>query len=102
MKNILYIDTTDNQKVTVSINKHAKMTITASAKVLKAQAVLPSIDKLLKKCKISLSDINEIKVNTGPGSFTGIRVGLSVANALAYSLGIPVNGKKQETQAKYL
>ncbi len=101
MKNILYIDTTDNQKVTVSINQNVKKTLTVSAKLLKAQAVLPAIEKLLKKNKLTLKDLTEIKVNTGPGSYTGIRVGLSVANALAYSLGILVNGKKQETEGKY-
>jgi len=99
---ILYIDTTDNQKVTVSINQDAKKTLTVSAKLLRAQAVLPAIVKLLQKNKLTLKDLTEIKVNTGPGSYTGIRVGLSVANALAYSLGIPVNGKKQETEGKYI
>ena len=42
-----------------------------------------------------------IEVETGPGSFTGLRVGVSVANALGYSLGIPVNGKKIETELRY-
>ncbi len=102
MKNILYIDTTDNEKVTASINQDAKMTLTVSAKILKAQAVLPSIVKLLQKNKLTLKDLTEIKVNTGPGSYTGIRVGLSVANALAYSLGILVNEKNQETEGKYI
>lgn len=38
----------------------------------------------------SLSDIEGIVIYKGPGSFTGLRIGLSVANALAYSLNIPV------------
>ncbi len=101
MKKILYIDTTDNQKVVVSINQEEKLTVKAKVSILKAQIVLPLIEKLLKKNGIKLSEITEIKVNTGPGSFTGIRVGLSVANALAYALGIKVNGKSQETKAFY-
>ena len=40
-----------------------------------------------------IKDISEIEVNTGPGSFTGLRVGVSIANALGWALGIPVNGK---------
>ena len=60
----------------------------------KDQELLTLIDQIMKKEKKSFKDIKEIKVNTGPGSFTGIRVGVSVANALAWSLGIKVNGKK--------
>lgn len=101
MKNILYIDTTNNQEVTVSINNNPKTTITTSTKLLRAQAVLPTMEKLFIKNRLSLKDITAIKVNTGPGSYTGIRVGLSVANALAYSLGIKVNGKNIETETNY-
>ncbi|MBI3385342.1 tRNA (adenosine(37)-N6)-threonylcarbamoyltransferase complex dimerization subunit type 1 TsaB [Candidatus Gottesmanbacteria bacterium] len=101
MQKILYIDTTDNQKVLVSINGEEKLTVKAKVTILKAQIVLPLIEKLLKKNGIKLSEITEIKVNIGPGSFTGIRVGLSVANALAYALGIKVNAKDQETDAFY-
>ncbi|MFH1536127.1 MAG: hypothetical protein ABIC96_03620 [Patescibacteria group bacterium] len=42
-----------------------------------------------------------IEVETGPGSFTGLRVGVSVANALGFALNIPVNGKKMETDLVY-
>lgn len=98
---VLYIDTTDNQKVVVSINNDKNLTLVSKASVLKAQTVLPLIEKLLKVSKLKLKDLTEIKVNTGPGSYTGIRVGLSVANALSYALGIKVNGKDIETEAKY-
>lgn len=37
-----------------------------------------------------LQDIEGIVIYKGPGSFTGLRIGLSVANALAYSQGIPI------------
>ena len=46
-----------------------------------------------KKKARTIKDITEIEVNLGPGSFTGLRVGGSVANALGWLLGIPVNGK---------
>ena len=39
-----------------------------------------------------LSDIDGIVVYKGPGSFTGLRIGISVANALAYGLNIPIVG----------
>lgn len=41
---------------------------------------------------MKLSDITEIQVKTGPGSFTGLRVGVSVAKTLGKLLHIPVNG----------
>ncbi len=52
--------------------------------------LLPKIMTLLKGVKVGLKDLNCITVNSGPGSFTGTRVGVSTANALAWSLDIPV------------
>ncbi len=52
------------------------------------------VQRLLEEKKAELSDLKAIEVVTGPGSFTGLRVGVSIANALGYALGIPVNGKK--------
>lgn len=43
------------------------------------------LDKLLKKSRIKLQDINILAVNTGPGSFTGLRVGLSFIRTIAES-----------------
>ena len=41
-----------------------------------------------------MKDLTEIKVETGPGRIPGLRVGVAVANGLAWSLKIPVNGEK--------
>ncbi len=93
--NILHIDTSSNQEIVVSLEIDGKK-YTAQEKIgrEKAQVVLPMVDELCKKHKVVLKDIDEIKVNTGPGSFTGLRVGISIANAFSYALKIPVNGKK--------
>lgn len=64
--------------------------------------VLENIEKLLKKTKKSLKDIKSILVNRGPGSFTGTRVGITVANTLAWSLDIPVLGYRQGELEKIL
>lgn len=48
------------------------------------------IKELLTKAKLQLPDLEGIIVCCGPGSFTGLRIGISVANALAMSLGIPI------------
>lgn len=88
---VLYIDTRDNTKTIVRLNNFRLEKPTG---VTKSQQVLNLIDQILKKHKKSLKDITEIKVNLGPGSFTGLRVGLSVANALAWALKISINGRK--------
>lgn len=95
MATILYIDTSEiyTAKVALEIDgvRHEKV---SDSKVMKSQMVLPMIEELLRLQKLQLSDITEISVATGPGSFTGLRVGATVANTLGYLLDIPVNGKK--------
>jgi tRNA threonylcarbamoyladenosine biosynthesis protein TsaB len=48
------------------------------------------IEKILNKSSISYNDLDGITIYKGPGSFTGLRIGMSVANALAYAQNIPV------------
>ena len=55
-----------------------------------AETIQDRIEKLLKANSKQLSDIQGISAYQGPGSFTGLRIGLTVANALAYSLKIPI------------
>jgi len=93
--NILVIDTSESQNVRVGVEINGKSKyINSRAKVLRAQAVVPLIDKVLKANNVDLSNIDKIKVNTGPGSFTGLRVGISIANTLGFFLKISINGKK--------
>ena len=56
------------------------------------RTLLPLIDKLLCEQGVSLGDIAGIAVGTGPGSFTGIRVGIATAQGLAMGLVVPVCG----------
>lgn len=55
-----------------------------------AEAIHQKIDELLKSQQKSLSDIRGIIAFRGPGSFTGLRIGLTVANALAAGLSVPI------------
>jgi len=91
--NILIIDTSDSSSIRVGLKINGQE-YKINQKMKKAQVVLRLIDKLLTKHKLSIYDLNEVKVNTGPGSFTGLRVGISIANALGVFLKIPINGKK--------
>lgn len=110
---ILAIDTKDQKVIRVSLKKGEKVIKTLSEKnQYGSQVLLPLIIKLLRTYKPGLEVQNQIRianwklldgieVETGPGSFTGIRVGVSVANALGFSLSVPVNGKKIETELVY-
>lgn len=91
--NILFIDTSSNKEIRLELRVNSKVyVLKKNIGKQKAQVVLPMVDQLLKKHKLTIGDIGEIRVNTGPGSFTGLRVGISVANAFAFSLKIPING----------
>ncbi len=54
--------------------------------------LLPDIKQLLEKIDLTLKDISLIAVSLGPGSFTGLRIGLSSAKAIAFALNIPIIG----------
>ena len=55
-----------------------------------SEALLPALDRLLARCGLSLDGIGRIAVLSGPGSFTGIRVGLATAWGLSRRLRVPV------------
>ena len=54
--------------------------------------LLPNLTHLLKQVGLSLKDADGIIVARGPGSYNGLRVGVSTAKGLAFSLGIPLAG----------
>jgi len=55
-----------------------------------ARELLPMVDALLKKAELSVADLDLIAVSAGPGSFTGVRIGLGVAQGLGESAGVEV------------
>lgn len=59
-----------------------------------SQVLIPTIVKILKSQKLNFKNLSGVEVNEGPGSFTGLKVGISVANAIGAALKIPVNSKK--------
>lgn len=93
---ILKINTISKDEISVGVeDKKNKLNQRLIEKQkLGSQALLPLIEKILKKTKSDFSKVTAIEVNPGPGSFTGTRVGVTVANVLGFILDIPVNGKK--------
>lgn len=56
------------------------------------EALLPMIDAVMRQARLAASVLDLIAVTTGPGSFTGIRVGLAAARGVALAAGLPIFG----------
>ncbi|MBI3379759.1 tRNA (adenosine(37)-N6)-threonylcarbamoyltransferase complex dimerization subunit type 1 TsaB [Candidatus Gottesmanbacteria bacterium] len=91
---ILSIDTSDSKKVKLTLLLKGSQFSKITENNWISQSLLPAIEALLSENNIKITDLTEITVHTGPGSYTGLRVGISVANTLSYLLKIPINGKK--------
>lgn len=95
---VLYINTRDSKVVTVALKEERKVVESLSEEnEYGSQVLLPLIVKLLEKNKSEFKDLTGIEVEEGPGSFTGLRVGASVAQVLAFALNIPLNGRIGKT-----
>src|SRR5262245_17922178 len=57
-----------------------------------AERLFPALEELLARNNTAYADLDRVAVTTGPGSFTGLRIGLSAARGLRLALGIPVVG----------
>lgn len=55
-----------------------------------SEKIFSSINYVLKSADINIKDVEEIAVSTGPGSFTGLRIGMSAAKGLALGSNIPI------------
>lgn len=59
-------------------------------KKIHSEKLLPMIDEVLRNASISLGDVDAIAISIGPGSFTGLRIGLSTAKGLARARSKPI------------
>lgn len=90
----LYIDTTNREETTLKLNDKVYK---EKNKDNKSQNLLFFIQKVLKKNRLKFTDLKEVKINEGPGSFTGLRVSASIAQAINYA----VNKKTTPIKIKY-
>lgn len=57
-----------------------------------SESLMPLIKEILEECELTINDINLLVCDIGPGSFTGIRIGIATVKAFSDSLGIPCIG----------
>lgn len=99
---ILHINTADRKKIEVSLKKDSKVIDLKSAENdFGSQVLLNLIVQILKDDGLEFSELTSIEVEKGPGSYTGLKVGAAVANALGFALKIQVNNKSMETDLEY-
>ena len=89
MNNILTIDTSSANCAVALMQGDVLLERVSEQQRQSAQRVLPMISELLLDAEIQLSDIDLIAVVAGPGSFTGVRIGVAVAQGLSLSAAIP-------------
>ena len=89
---ILHIDST-TKVCSVAISKEDKLlelTEVNSDQLVHSEKLHLFIEECLLKANVKLSDLKAINVSKGPGSYTGLRIGVSAAKGLAYGLTIPL------------
>lgn len=90
---ILAIDTaTVVSSVAVAEENKLLAEITIQTKMTHSETLLPHVEQVLAIAGVAKKDLQAVAVSIGPGSFTGLRIGLATAKAIAYGLGIPVIG----------
>lgn len=90
---ILAIDTSSkNAAVAILENQNTIIELNNDDEKTHSQKLMPMIDDAFKKSDLSLDDIDLISCCLGPGSFTGVRIGIATAKAFADSKNIPTVG----------
>ncbi len=90
----LYLDTSESSTIKIAIKKDDLVLFEKSleAKYQQSEKLLIAIDDLLTKNNVKLVEIKKIIVKESGEGFSSLRIGVVTANALAYGLGIPVEG----------
>lgn len=93
----LFIDTSQKEEMIIALvklNAEVLDKMVFKVKQNHSEKLLPAIEKILRKNQLRLKGLQGIGVVRGPGSFTGVRVGVACANTFGFSLNIPVKGVK--------
>lgn len=90
---LLALDTATSA-ITVAVHDGARVLAARSTIDARAHGELlaPSIEAVLSDAGVSMAELTEIVVGTGPGPFTGLRVGVVTARVIAFARGLPAHG----------
>jgi tRNA threonylcarbamoyladenosine biosynthesis protein TsaB len=80
----------DEPGIALAVDGVAALTLTWQTQQNHSVELLPNIERMLAEAGRTKTDIEAVFVNTGPGGYAALRVGVSVAKALAHGLGIPI------------
>lgn len=90
---ILGLDTSGRYaSVAVADEKKVYVSLSLETKLTHSQIILPAVNDALAYAGMKISDIEAVAVANGPGSYTGIRIGIATAKAIAYGLKINCAG----------
>jgi len=88
---ILAIDTsTKYLSVALADNERILASFRDEGRLEHSSLLIPSIDRVLEKAGLRLKDVNAIAVSIGPGSFTGLRIGVAACKGMNLAMGIPI------------
>lgn len=85
---------TANAPLSVAVVKDGKLVaeIVQNIKLTHSAGAMPAVEKILEKAGLKATDIDAIAVSEGPGSYTGVRIGATLAKTLAWTLKKPLVG----------
>ena len=90
---ILGIDTSSNASNVALIEDNKLICeYTVNTKTTHSQKLMPMIENMLKISEINVNDMDMIAICQGPGSFTGLRIGMATAKALSHVNNLPIVG----------
>ena len=88
--NILAIECT-HEALSVAVVKGGIVTEAVSADWKRAaESLVPLVEQVMTESRLNRRELECIAISSGPGSFTALRIGMSVAKGIAYGLGIPL------------
>ena len=88
--NILALETTDRVASVALLTDSSCLEKRIESPLRHEETVMPAVDELLAEAGLAPADLTAIAVDVGPGSFTGVRIGVCHGNAMALALNLPV------------